>query len=121
MDEAERCHRIVYIAYGKVVARGTVPEVIAQSGLHTIIVTGGDGALIARRLKRMAGVEQIASFGTDLHVVGPDPATLKASVEKAIAGTGARASADETILEDVFIRLMGDAADNFADAGGAPK
>ena len=29
MDEAERCHRIVYIAYGKVVARGTVPEVIA--------------------------------------------------------------------------------------------
>ena len=28
MDEAERCHRIVYIAYGKVVARGTVPEVI---------------------------------------------------------------------------------------------
>ena len=34
MDEAERCHRIIYIAYGRVVARGTVPEVIANSGLH---------------------------------------------------------------------------------------
>ena len=116
MDEAERCHRIIYIAYGKVVARGTVPEVIAQSGLHTVIVTGGDSAAIARRLKGMPGVEQIASFGNDLHVVGVDPALLRASVDKAIAGTEAKASEDATILEDVFIRLMGATADNFADA-----
>ena len=39
MDEAERCHRIVYIAYGRIVARGTVAEVIARSGLSTIIVS----------------------------------------------------------------------------------
>jgi ABC-2 type transport system ATP-binding protein len=116
MDEAERCHRIIYIAYGKVVARGTVPEVIAQSDLHTIIVRGDDGAMIARRLKGMPGVEQVASFGNDLHVVGVDPALLKASVATAIAGTKATASEDATILEDVFIRLMGATADNFADA-----
>jgi ABC-2 type transport system ATP-binding protein len=115
MDEAERCHRIVYIAYGKIIARGTVPEVIAQSGLTTIVVTGGDAAKIARRLKGMDGVEQVASFGTDLHVVGTDPARLKASVDTAIAGTGAKAADDATILEDVFIRLMGTAADNFAN------
>jgi len=35
MDEAERCDRIVYILNGKLVARGTVAEVIAQSGLIT--------------------------------------------------------------------------------------
>jgi ABC-2 type transport system ATP-binding protein len=121
MDEAERCHRIVYIAYGKVVARGTVPEVIAQSGLHTVIITGGDGAAIARTLKDMPGIEQVASFGTDLHVVGLDPALLKASVDKAIAGTGARASTDATILEDVFIRLMGATADNFASPGSEAR
>ena len=115
MDEAERCHRIVYIAYGKVVARGTVPEVIAQSGLHTVIVSGGDSAAIARRLRGMPGVEQVASFGTALHVVGEDPALLMASVDKAIAGSGAHAAADGTILEDVFIRLMGATADNYAD------
>jgi len=119
MDEAERCHRIVYIAYGKIIARGTVPEVIAQSGLTTIVVTGGDAAKIARRLKGMDGVEQVASFGTDLHVVGTDPARLKASVDAAIAGTGAKAADDATILEDVFIRLMGTAADNFANGGEA--
>jgi ABC-2 type transport system ATP-binding protein len=119
MDEAERCHRIVYIAYGKIIARGTVPEVIAESGLATIVVTGGDTAAIARRLRGMDGVEQVASFGTDLHVVGTDPARLKASVATAIAGTGATSADDETILEDVFIRLMGTATDNFANGAEA--
>ena len=114
MDEAERCHRIVYIAYGKIIARGTVDEVIAESGLHTVIVRGGDTAAIARRLKGMNGVEQIAPFGTDLHVVGLDPARLRAAVDTAIAGTGAVAAEDQTILDDVFIRLMATATDNYA-------
>jgi len=117
MDEAERCHRIVYIAYGKVVARGTVAEVIAQSGLNTVVVHGADAGL-AHRLKDMPGVEQVAPFGTDLHVVGEDAAALRASVDKAIAGTSATAAADATGLEDVFIRLMGTAPDNFANSSG---
>ena len=32
MDEAERCHRLAYIAYGNLLARGTVDEVIAAPG-----------------------------------------------------------------------------------------
>ena len=120
MDEAERCHRIIYVSYGKVVARGTVPEVIAQSGLCTIVIKGGDTAAIGRHLRDLDGVEQVARFGTDLHVVGTDPARLKASVDKAIAGTGAVASEDATILEDVFIRLMGANADTLAN-NGAPE
>ena len=32
MDEAERCHEIAYIAYGKLIARGTADEVIGSSG-----------------------------------------------------------------------------------------
>ena len=30
MDEAERCHEIAYIAYGELLAHGTVDEVIAE-------------------------------------------------------------------------------------------
>jgi ABC-2 type transport system ATP-binding protein len=67
----------------------------------------------------MDGVEQVASFGNDLHVVGTDPARLKASVDRAIAGTGASAAVDETRLEDVFIRLMSTSTDNFAGNGAA--
>ena len=40
MDEAERCDRIVFINLGKIVARGSVAEVIAHSGLFTFIVEG---------------------------------------------------------------------------------
>jgi ABC-2 type transport system ATP-binding protein len=120
MDEAERCHRIVYISYGKVVARGTVPEVIAGSGLHTIVIKGGDGAALAKALKGKPGVKQVAPFGNDLHVVGENEKALAASVGEAIAGTRARAAPDATSLEDVFIRLMDKSPDNFGDAG-APR
>jgi len=32
MDEAERCHEHVYIAYGKVLAKGTAQEIVQQAG-----------------------------------------------------------------------------------------
>ena len=38
MDEAERCHRISYISYGKMLATGTVEEVVRGSGLSTFVV-----------------------------------------------------------------------------------
>src|SRR4029453_13695181 len=40
MDEAERCQRLAYISKGKLLAHGTVDEVIAQVGLTTWSVSG---------------------------------------------------------------------------------
>jgi ABC-2 type transport system ATP-binding protein len=122
MDEAERCHRIIYIAYGKIVARGTVDEVIESSGLSTIIVSGRDVAAIAKIVREKPGVEQVAPFGNDLHVVGPDPAALKIAVEAALAETGSDAVAEpgETSLEDVFIRLMQTAQAADQPGNGSP-
>ena len=37
MDEAERCHELAYIAYGKLLARGTAAEVIAHSRLRDLV------------------------------------------------------------------------------------
>jgi len=123
MDEAERCHRIVYIAYGHVVARGTVAEVIAASHLATVVVAGGDTLALAAALKGRPGIEQVAPFGNELHVVGPDAALLRASVDDVLAETGStgRARAGETSLEDVFIRLMQQArvADSAGNGGAA--
>src|SRR6202021_3547218 len=42
MDEAERCHEIAYIAYGPLLAHGTVAQVIAGAHLTTYTVSGGD-------------------------------------------------------------------------------
>jgi len=112
MDEAERCHRIVYIAYGTIVTRGTVTDVVAESGLRTWVVHGdGTGRLMAD-LRALPGVEQVAPFGTDIHIVGSDEAALKRGVTEIARARGLRAEPGETSLEDVFIRLMTDAQAN---------
>ena len=112
MDEAERCHRIAYISYGNLIARGTVPEVVRDAGLSTMVVTGVDTAAGARALSGAPGVDQVAHFGTTLHVVGRDGAALRTSVARVAAQTGCKAVPSETSLEDVFIQLMGNAEDN---------
>lgn len=112
MDEAERCHRINYISYGRLVASGTVAEVVKNAGLTTMVLEGNDLSGAARRLKGAAGVDQIAPFGATLHVVGRDSAALRATTERVAAETGTKIRPAETSLEDVFIQLMGAAKDN---------
>jgi ABC-2 type transport system ATP-binding protein len=114
MDEAERCHRINYISYGRLIASGTVPEVVAGAALTTYLVTGpGDATLAAAKaLKGAAGVDQIAPFGTTLHVVGRDAGALAATLTRVTAETGCTFAPTETSLEDVFIQLMGQSRDN---------
>src|SRR5579862_3471023 len=71
MDEAERCHEIAYIAFGRVLARGTVSEVIANAHLTTFTVDAANGeslAALARELAALPGVDMVAPFGTSLHV-----------------------------------------------------
>ena len=109
MDEAERCHRIIYIAYGTIVARGTAEEIIEESGLGTFVVTGRGTSAAARALPGMPGVEQVAAFGEDLHVVGSDPEALRQSVEEIARKLPVEVAPGETTLEDVFIRLMSEA------------
>jgi ABC-2 type transport system ATP-binding protein len=114
MDEAERCHRISYIAYGRLIAEGTVTEVVARSGLHTFVVTGPHIDSVARRLRASPGVEQVASFGMTLHVVGRDPAALDAALAPIAGEAGVTVQPSETSLEDVFIHFMAGTRDNMA-------
>jgi ABC-2 type transport system ATP-binding protein len=113
MDEAERCHKLAYIAYGRLMAQGTVEEIIANQKLSTWEVSGGDLAAMAARLNGRPGVEQVAAFGSALHVTGRDPAALEAALREAVAGTDCRARPAKTGLEDVFIHLTEQSVDNF--------
>ena len=114
MDEAERCHRINYISYGRLIASGTVPEVVAGAALTTYLVTGPGNATLAAAaaLAGAPGVDQIAPFGTTLHVVGRDAGALAATLTRVTAATGCSYTPTETSLEDVFIQLMGQTRDN---------
>ena len=110
MDEAERCHRINYIAYGRLVAHGTVAQVIADAGLVTYTVITERPGRVAQQLAGKPGVDQVAPFGATLHVTGTDPAAL----ETALRCAGVEFQPTETSLEDVFIRLMEQSQDNMA-------
>jgi len=112
MDEAERCHRINYISYGKLMAQGTVDEVLAQAGLHTFVLTGPDLAEAATQLHGLPGVDQVAPFGLTLHVVGQNAKALQASVQKTTSALRVTAARGETSLEDVFIQFMSQSQDN---------
>src|SRR5437763_16778584 len=75
MDEAERCHEITYIAYGVLLAHGSVQDVIRNSHLVTYTVStanGGRLAALAEELSRLPGVDSMAPFGRSLHVSGRD-------------------------------------------------
>jgi ABC-2 type transport system ATP-binding protein len=113
MDEAERCHKLAYISYGKLMAQGTADEIIASQGLATWAVSDGDLSAIAERLRGEPGIDQIAAFGSRLHVTGRDAAALEASLRRATAGTSYRAEPAQTGLEDVFIHLMEQSVDNY--------
>jgi len=113
MDEAERCHRLAYIAYGDLLTRGTPAEVVRGAGLTTWEVTGPGLHALATALRRLQGVEQVVAFGTALHVSGRSAERLRASIESAV-GFDHHVEQVESGLEDVFISLMDTGKDNFS-------
>lgn len=116
MDEAERCHQICYLAYGKLLARGTVDQVITQSGLRTFSVTGQNFRRInrlARELNERAGIDMVAPFGATLHVSGMDAAALERALAPFQHEAGLVWREEHPSLEDVFILMMNRATDNF--------
>ncbi|MGD9829553.1 MAG: ABC transporter ATP-binding protein [Hyphomicrobiaceae bacterium] len=113
MDEAERCHEIAYIAYGNLLAQGSVQDVIERAGLATWTVTGPGLHELAQALRQRDGVDMVAPFGASLHVSGRDDARLSAAVAPFQADGAYRWVRDEATLEDVFIDLMSRSKDNF--------
>jgi ABC-2 type transport system ATP-binding protein len=111
MDEAERCHELAYIAYGKLLITGTAREVIAHSRLVTWTVTGEGLAQLAQELRGRPGVAMVAAFGTALHVSGTDTQALEQTVASFSARPGLAWHRAEPGLEDVFIRMMDEAPD----------
>jgi len=113
MDEAERCHAIAYIAYGELLAHGTVAEVIASAHLTTYTVSGGDLVKLAAELAGRPGVTMVAPFGASLHVSGRDEAALERAIAPYRADPELHWEKSVPSLEDVFIDLMSRARDNY--------
>ncbi len=113
MDEAERCHKLAYIAYGELLAQGTAADVIASQQLSTWAVSGGNLVDIGRRLEGLPGVDQTVAFGAVLHVTGADAQALEATLRELAGQAHLRVEPIETGLEDVFIHMMRGSSDNY--------
>jgi ABC-2 type transport system ATP-binding protein len=111
MDEAERCHRLAYIGYGKLLAQGTVKEVVEHARLTTWEVSGPRLMELAAKLRGAPGVRQAVAFGNTLHVSGDDEQALDRAIDsfRVEPFTWRRASSS---LEDVFIHMMDQLKDN---------
>ena len=121
MDEAERCHELVYIAAGRTLARGTERQIVEGAGLAVWAVDGAGTAALVEPLKQAPGVLSVAAFGNALHVAGRD----RAALERAIAPYRSRADLrwrpSEANLEDVFISLISQAGDDRATEAEAAR
>jgi ABC-2 type transport system ATP-binding protein len=105
MDEAERCHSLAYIVEGRMLARGTVEEVLEQAHIATWAVSGPDLWELAEKLRGRSGVRHTVMFGHALHVSGVDSAALEAAIAPfRIAPYQWHPVAAD--LEDIFILLM---------------
>ena len=112
MDEAERCHRLAYISYGRLLATGTAEEVIAAAGLQTWELRGpalAEAVALLRQDPRWMAVP----FGTAVHVSAARGADLPAWLTERAPQAGWSVQSIATGLEDVFISLTQHAQDNF--------
>lgn len=113
MDEAARCHDLVYIAYGKILARGSEQQIVDGAGLSVWSVEGAGEHGWSDRLRALPGVQSVVAFGSTLHVAGRDAALLEQSLAPLHEKEGLRVSEARASLEDVFISLIDQSQDNF--------
>lgn len=112
MDEAERCHSIAYIAYGKLLACGSADELVARFPvkMYTLRAAPGVPPSVLSRLGQRIGaqrdVDVVIPFGNDLHVGGADPRLLRHAILPWLDDPSLVWSDAKATLEDLFILLM---------------
>jgi len=111
MDEAERCSRLAYISYGRLLAEGTPKKLISDADLSTWTVEGPDIFSLAQSIRAVPAAQQVVAFGSSLHVSGRDGDALAQGLEKWRADPAYTVRQVESSLEDVFIHLMHSSSD----------
>lgn len=112
MDEAERCHNIAYIAYGRLLVDGTVADIINSVNLTMFsarIRKGASPAIlrnIQQSLETVDGIDIVAPFGNDLHVGGTQTDALNAALAIWQEHPDLFWFSHHPSLEDAFIYLM---------------
>lgn len=105
MDEAERCHKVAYLSYGRLLANGTISSIISAQNLITVKTSGSGLAALERLLQRSPDIEQTVIFGNQLYITSRNEAKLTSALFE-FTQKGYEFSQVDTNLEDAFTYLM---------------
>jgi ABC-2 type transport system ATP-binding protein len=110
MDEAEYCHRAALMYAGGVIALGSPDELKQSLGRgHLLHLEASNliGAMTA--LENRPGIEDVAVFGSGLHVKVEDDAVAQPEIRAALKRAGIEVRSLAPIMpsmEDVFVSLI---------------
>ena len=103
---------LIYIAYGNIMARGTVAQVIAETKLKTFEISGADVPLLRQKFEHNSDIATMALFGENLHICGTNPTKLQKLIEAQKTLAQFQSKEIETSLEDAFIYYLNKAKEN---------
>ncbi|MBN1149176.1 MAG: ABC transporter ATP-binding protein [Anaerolineales bacterium] len=115
MDEAEHCHRLAFIQHGKLIAYGSPVEIKSEMMRGQVLEIAPEdtlGAVKTLRAARQSGelpLEEVALYGSLVHVVAPDMGELIEPIAERLRLAEIEVQHMEIIepsLEDVFIACM---------------
>lgn len=106
MDEAERCTRLAYIAYGDLLIEGSVDEVIAATKIITWNVFGDVTTKLLQKIKKLPGVKQASLFGREIHACGYDKDIIAEGLKAISQEYNIKYQLINSTLEDAFISLV---------------
>jgi ABC-2 type transport system ATP-binding protein len=119
MDEATYATRLGFLHHGRLLASGTLHDVLAAYPRTLVEVHSIDRVAVRARLSEMREIDDVSLFGTTLHVRGAENVgeELVGLVRQALFGLVAPEAIEAIApsLEDVFV-LNGDLADSAADS-----
>lgn len=110
MDEAEYCHRLALMYRGRVIALGTPAELKRDLGGFALLQLEVDDLLGAMEaLEGMSGVDDVAVFGSGLHVRVTEAEAALRDIPAQLANRQIATRRLERIrasMEDVFVSLI---------------
>jgi ABC-2 type transport system ATP-binding protein len=116
MEEVQRlCNRIAIIDAGKILATGTVRELLSDSPSRTRIVltvSAGEEERLHSLVQDLPGDAEVQGSGQELHLLASKPAELLTPLLRAAEAAGVLLQGVQLIqpsLEDVFLELTGKA------------